>query len=153
MEGAMVSAKVQAESARVTPRVRRISIQAAVLLGVFLLGLIPVWLKARQYAGGLAETEKQLRLSRMQNDLASALINARKGDYEPARQDASQFFTTLREESDKEDAPVRTQLRREVIKPLLAQRDEVITLLARNDPASADRLFDLYSSYRRLVGG
>src|SRR5215211_111616 len=126
----MVSAKVQAESARVTPRVRRISIQAAVLLGVFLLGLIPVWLKARQYANSLAETEKQLRLSRMQNDLASAVINARKGDFEPARQDASQFFTALREESDKEDALIRTQLRREAIRPLLAQRDEVITLLA-----------------------
>ncbi|HJU56328.1 MAG TPA: hypothetical protein VJ715_17225 [Pyrinomonadaceae bacterium] len=149
----MVSAKAQSESAWMTPRVRRISIRAAVLLGVFLLGLVPVWLKARQYAGGLAETERQLRLSRMQNDLASALINARKGDYEPARQDASQFFTALREVSDKEDAPVRTQLRREVIKPLLAQRDEVITLLARNDPASADRLFDLYNSYRQLVGG
>lgn len=149
----MASVKVRSESAGLSPRVRRISFQAAVLLGAFMLGLVPVWLKARQYAGGLAEAEKQLRLSRMQNDLASALINARKGDYEPARQDASQFFAALREESDREDAPIRTRLRREVIKPLLAQRDEVITLLARADPASADKLFDLYSTYRQLTGG
>jgi len=28
-------------------------------------------------------------------------------------------------------------------------RDEIITLLARSDPASADRLSDLYVSYRK----
>ena len=150
----MINENVEPESAsKSSTRVRRIIIPAAVLLGVFLLGLILAGLKARQYANGLAETEKQLRLSRMQNDLASALINARKGDYEPARQEASQFFTALREVSDTEDAPIRTQLRRELIRPLLAQRDEVITLLARNDPAAADRLSDLYVSYRKLIAG
>jgi hypothetical protein len=39
------------------------------------------------------------------------------------------------------------------VQPLFDQRDEIITLLARNDPASADRLSDLYASYRKLVGG
>ena len=33
----------------------------------------------------------------------------------------------------------------------LNQRDDVITLLARSDPASADRLSDLYVSYRAAV--
>ena len=116
------------------------------------LGLIPMWLKARQCRGGLEETENQLRLSRMQNDLASAVSNARRGDYEPARQAASQFFTALREESDKGDASILTQAQREGIKPLFTGRDEIITLLARNDPASADRLSDLYVSYRKLIG-
>jgi len=123
-----------------------------VLLVVFLLGFIPMWLRARQCSSGLAEAESQLRQSRMQNDLASAVINARRGDYEPARQTASRFFSALREEADKGDASILTQAQREGIKPLFTQRDEIITLLARNDPASADRLSDLYVSYHKLAG-
>jgi hypothetical protein len=39
------------------------------------------------------------------------------------------------------------------VQPLLAGRDEIITLLARSDPASADRLSELYVAYRKAVGG
>jgi hypothetical protein len=51
----------------------------------------------------IAETEHQLILAKMQNNIGSAVIDARKGDYEPARQAASQFFTSLRAELDKAD--------------------------------------------------
>lgn len=148
-----MSENMQAESVRPNPLARRIGIYAAALTVVFLLGFIPMWLKARQCASVLVETENQLRLSRIENHLASAVINARRGDYEPARQATSQFFTALREESDKGDASILTQAQREGIKPMFTQRDEIITLLARNDPASADRLSDLYISYRKLIGG
>lgn len=30
-------------------------------------------------------------------------------------------------------------------------RDDAITLLARSDPASADRLVDLYTKYRQAI--
>jgi hypothetical protein len=33
----------------------------------------------------------------------------------------------------------------------LAQRDELITLLARSDPASADRLTNLYVAYEKAM--
>ena len=144
---------VQLKSIKSTPLIRRVSIYAAVLLAVFLLGFIPMWLKARQCASTLAEAEHQLSLARMQGNLASAVIDARRGDYEPARQTASQFFTSLREETDKGDASVLTQAQREGMKPLFTRRDEIITLLARSDPASADRLSDLYVSYRKLMNG
>jgi hypothetical protein len=39
------------------------------------------------------------------------------------------------------------------VQPLFAGRDEVITLLARSDPAAADRLSDLFAAYRKAVGG
>ncbi len=132
---------------------RRAGIYAAVLLVVFLLGFVPMWLKARQCAGSLVAAEQRLNLARMQNNLASAVIDARRGDYEPARQTASQFFTTLREEADKGDASVFTPAQREGMKPLFNGRDELITLLARSDPASADRLSELYVSYRKIMNG
>src|SRR4030095_12385549 len=77
------------------PLIQRLMIYAGVLLIVFLLGLVPMWLKARSATNSLAETEHQLILAKMQNNIASAVIDARRGDYEPARQAASQFFTSL----------------------------------------------------------
>ena len=132
---------------------RRIVTYGGVLLVVFLLGFVPMWLKSRQCATSLAESDHQLTLARMQNNLASAAIDARRGDYEPARRAASQFFTSVSAEIDKGEASGFTQAQRQGLPPLLAGRDEVITLLARSDPASADRLTDLYVSYRKAMGG
>ena len=129
---------------------RRIGIYAAVLIFVFLLGLVPMWLKARACSSNLKAAESQLNMARIQNVLASAVIDARRGDYEPARQAASQFFTAAGAEVDKGDASNFTQAQREGLQPLFARRDEVITLLARSDPAAADKLSDLYATYRKL---
>lgn len=52
--------------------IRRYLIYADVLLVVFLLGLIPMWLKGRTAANSLDETEHQLVLCKTQSDLASA---------------------------------------------------------------------------------
>ncbi|MGH9943923.1 MAG: hypothetical protein ACRD9R_16380, partial [Pyrinomonadaceae bacterium] len=56
-------------------------------------------------------------------------------------------------EVDREQERALTQQQRDALQPLLAQRDEVITLLARSDPAAADRLADLYTAYRKTVDG
>ena len=136
-----------------TPLMRRIIIYAGVLLIVFLLGFVPMWLKARASDARLADAERQLTLVGMQGNLASAAIDARRGDYEPARQAVSQFFTSLRAEIDKGDTSYFTQAQRTGVQPLFDGRDEIITLLARSDPASADRLSDLYVAYRKALGG
>ena len=148
-----MSEDVQPEPVRSTPLMRRFIIYGAALLVIFLLGFVPMWLKARQCASSLAEADHQLTLAGMQNNLASAVIDARRGDYEPARQAASQFFTSVRAEIDKGDASGFTQAQRQGLEPLFAGRDEVITLLARSDPASADRLSDSYVAYRKVMSG
>jgi len=133
----------------ITSSLRRYAIYAGVLLVVFLLGLIPMWLKARTAANSLTETEHQLTLCKMQSDLGSAVIDARRGDYEPARQALSRFFTSLSAERDSSNY---TEAQRNNLQPLFASRDELITLLARNDPASADKLSDLFVAYRKIMG-
>ena len=135
------------------PLIQRLMIYAGVLLIVFLLGLVPMWLKARTATNSLAETEHQLILAKMQNNIASAVIDSRRGEYEPARQAASQFFTSVRAELDKADGSTFSQAQIQGIQPLLAGRDEIITLLARSDPASADRLTDVYVAYRKILNG
>lgn len=52
----------------------------------------------------------------------------------------------------REDASALTPAQREAAAPPFALRDEIITLLARSDPASADRLSDLYVAHRKLAG-
>ncbi|MDT5159159.1 MAG: hypothetical protein QOC61_165 [Acidobacteriota bacterium] len=142
--------EVQPKPSGSTSSIRRVGIYSAVLLVGLLLGFVPMWVKARACASSLAETEQHLSLARMQNTLSSAVIDARRGDYEPARQSASQFFTTLRAEADRENSSL-TKAQRDGVQTLFAGRDEIITLLARSDPASADRLSDLYVEYRKLM--
>jgi hypothetical protein len=148
-----MSDEVEPVTVKSTPMMQRFLIYASVVLIAFLLGFVPMWLRARTATGSLAEAERQLTLVRTQGNLASAIIDARRGDYEPARQSASQFFTSARTEIDKGDTSAFTQTQRAGMQPLLDGRDEIITLLARSDPASADRLSDLYVAYRKVMGG
>jgi len=147
-----VNKDAQPKPVKTTHWARRIILSAALLLVAFLSGFIPMWCKSRECSSGLAEAEHQLSLARVQNALASAVIDARRGDYEPARQAASNFFTSLRAETDRGDASALSPAQREGVLPLFTRRDEIITLLARSDPVSAERLSDLYVSYRKGVG-
>ena len=142
---------VKPKPAKTTPLVRRVIIYAALLLVVFLLGFGPMWLKSHECLGNLSEAERQLNLARLQNTLAAAAIDARRGDYEPARQATSNFFTSLQAETNRGSDSALSQSQREGVQPLLTRRDEFITLLARSDSGSADRLSDLYVLYRRIM--
>jgi hypothetical protein len=132
-------------------KLKRVGVYLAVALVVFLLGFAPMWMKASEARSQRDAARRELRLSRTQAALASAAIDARRGEYETARQTASDFFTTLRSELDAgDDSPLNAR-QRDSVAPLLRRRDEIITLLARSDPASAERLSDLYVSYRAAV--
>lgn len=114
---------------------------------LFLLGFVPAWLGARERSGQRDEARRELRLARLENSLAFAAVSARRGHYEPARRAASDFFTALRQEVDAADETALTPEGRAGVERLLDRRDETITLLARGDPSSAERLADLYVAY------
>jgi hypothetical protein len=130
---------------------RRNIIYAVVLAVVFLLGLVPMWLSARGSRAERDAAQRDLRLCRLENNLMSSAIDSRRGEYERARLAASSFFTSLREQVDQEDSTDLTSQQREGLRPLLNQRDDLITLLARSDPASADRLTEMYVSFRKAL--
>lgn len=125
---------------------------AIVLAVVFLIGLVPMWFVARGRAAERDAAQRDLRLCRLENSLSSAAVDSRRGEYERARQAASNFFSSLREQVDGA-APDLTTVQRDNVRPLLNQRDDLITLLARSDPAAADRLAELYVSFRKAMGG
>jgi len=130
---------------------RHLILYAILPLAAFLIGFVPMWVKSRECSGQLLEVERQLSLTRLDNALASAAIDAQRGDYEAARQSASDFFTFLRTETDREATAVFSLAQKARLQPLLTQRDEIITLLARGDPAAADQLSDLYVAYREEI--
>ena len=141
----------QSKPVKASHQVRRFIIYVALLVLVFLLGLVPMWLKSRECSRSFAEAERQLTLARMENSLAAAAIGARRGDYELARQAASDFFTSLRTETSNGVESALSEAEIAGLQPLLDRRDEIITLLARADATSADLLSDLYASYRTVV--
>jgi hypothetical protein len=111
-----------------------------------------MWLKSRTYARERDAAQASLRISNLQNSLANAAIDARRGEYEPARQAASEFFTNLGAELG---APGRDSAfnegQRTALRSMFDARDDTITLLARSDPASVDRLVNLYTNYRQAI--
>jgi hypothetical protein len=131
--------------------VKRAGVYAIVLLVTFLLGFVPMWVQARARASERDAAQQALRLSQLENTLASAAIQARRGDYEPAREATSTFYTNLTAELDRMPSEF-TPAQRERMQALLAERDQLITLLARADPAIAERLADTYVSYRQAMG-
>ena len=146
-----MSEDAQPKPVKTNPLMRRVLIYAVLLLVVFLFGFVPAWLQSRECSRSLSEAERQLGLARIENALASATIDARRADYERARQAASIFFTSLRAETDRGADSALSPAQREGVQPVFVGRDETITLLARGDPASADRLSDLYVAYRKIM--
>ena len=132
-------------------RVQRFAIYATVVVAAFLLGFVPMWLAARTRANERNAAQQALRLAQIENTLAAATIQARRGDYELAREAASTFYTNLRAELDRADSGFAVPPR-DALQALLAERDQMITLLARSDPAVAERLANTYISYRQAAG-
>lgn len=149
----MSTSEVEAGNRQGRPLLQRIGIYAIVLLAVFLLGLVPMWLSARGSRAERDAAQRDLRLCRMEKNLLSAAVDSRRGEYERARLAASSFFTSLREQVDQTGGSSDlTAAQLDGLKPLLNQRDDLITLLARSDPASADRLAALYASFSKGMG-
>jgi len=146
-----MSDDAQPKPVKANSSTRRVTIYAVPLLVAFLLGFVPMWLKYRKCSASFSDAEQQVSLARRQNTLASAVIDTRRGDYEPARKAASDFFTSLRTETDRGKESALSQAQRAGVQALFNQRDEIITLLARRDPAALDRLSDLYVSYREIM--
>ena len=130
---------------------KRVALYATISVGFFLLGFVPIWFRT---AGAIEQrdaAQRGVRLAQLQNTLGAAVIEVQRGQYEPARQLTSDFYTNLRRQVDGYSGSLFAPPQRERLRSLLSERDELITLLARSDPAATDRLFNVYSTYHKLA--
>lgn len=130
---------------------KRVALYATISVGFFLLGFVPMWVKSAEAVEQRNAAQRGVRLAQLENTLAAAVIEVQRGHYEPARQLTSDFYTNLRRQIDGDTGSLFTSAQREGLGSLLVERDELITLLARSDPAAADRLFNVYSTYNKLA--
>ncbi len=116
-------------------------IAAAVL--AFLAGFGWQYARADRLDERLTNTTRLLTESRIEASLATALIDAQQGNYELARQRASEFFTGLGQQQRTlgADAPPK-------FASLLPHRDATITMLSRSSPDAVELLRRLYTEYR-----
>jgi len=130
---------------------QRLGFYLALSLVFFLLGFLPMWFKANRAVEQRDAAQREVPLSQLQNTLGTAMVEVQRGEFEPARQRTSDFYTHLRRQIDAGSQSVFTPTQRERLLPLLEERDDLITSLARSDPAAEDRLFEVYSSYNKLT--
>ncbi len=130
----------------------RWGLYALILLMVFLMGFIPMWMQKRQVSQELETTQKQLRKSEIKGLLTTAIVESRRGEYEPARKDTSEFFTRLDAEIKKGEESALTIEERGKLKSIFDNRDSTITMLAQRDQSSVERLTDIYVIYQTAVG-
>lgn len=131
---------------------KRRGIYALVLVIVFLLGFLPMWWQKREVSQELEATQNQLQKSQIKGLLTTAIVEARRGEYEPARKDTSEFYTRLRSEIDEGETSAYSKEERAQMNAVFDNRDAIITMLAQRDGASAERLTDIYSNYQQAMG-
>lgn len=130
----------------------KIGIIGVVLVIVFLAGFIPMWIKANKEAEAHSNTTKMLTRSEISNLIATAIVEARRGEYESARQKTSDFYTRLDAQIQVGESSAYSSVQNESLKAAFSNRDMIITLLAQRDPASVERLTDIYLNYQKAVG-
>lgn len=130
----------------------KIGIVVVVLLIVFLAGFIPMWMKLNKEAADHSNTAKMLTRSEISNLITTAIVEARRGEYESARQKTSEFYTRLDAQIQSGESSAYSNVQNESLKAAFSNRDAIITLLAQRDPASVERLTDIYLTYRQSAG-
>ena len=129
------------------PRSKQIKTYSICFLAGLLLALIPTGIRLVQTQRERDALQQQLRVANLEMNLSSAAVMARHGDYTAARDAASRFFTDARQSVDSGDKTL-TAAQLSYLQSVLADRDALITLLARGDPAGAERSTAMYVAHR-----
>ena len=128
-------------------RFKQIKRYGICLLAGLLLGLVPTGIGLVQTQGERDALRKRLQVAHLEMNLASAALMARHGDYTAAREAASRFFNDARQAVDAGDETL-TPAQLSSLQSALAERDALITLLARGDAAGAERSTTMYVAHR-----
>ena len=127
-------------------RKRLIALWVVAAVVIFLIGFLPQWARANRTGERLEEARFELRLSRAQNQIGAALAESLRSNYERARQIMTEVYVDL-----EAVAPRLEPAQRREVQAILAQRDEIVTLLARAAPESTQRLMLTYTRFHPIA--
>lgn len=125
------------------PNPRLVALAALALVAAFLIGYLPQRARASRLDDALRQKRHELQMARLEGRLGAALAESLRGNHERARQLMSDFYVELQATVHR----VGDAKQRQALDGILAQRDEVITLLSRAQPEATQRLMILYTTY------
>ncbi len=128
-------------------RTKRGLLVAGGVIVAFLVGFGWQFVRTHGLQGKLDQAQRDLAAQRLEATLGAATIEAQRGQFEPARRLASDFFTALQGSIDQ--AP---ETGRPALQQILQQRDQVITELSRSDAQVGTTLSGLFVQYRGAMG-
>ena len=129
-------------------RSRWVIYAASAVVLVFVAAMLTQYWRTRSVRTELRAVRAQLAVVESEATIGAAAAEAQQGRYEPARQLASRFFTTVQQR-----ALTGPDEQRAALQAILGERDRTITLLSRGDAAATGTLVRLVTQYRALVRG
>jgi hypothetical protein len=127
---------------------KNLRIGAAILLGVFLVGFLPEYIRANRLAGQLDQARSEQQLCRARDLLGMVFLQTSLKNYGKAQHYASAFFNAALALSGREHSSEVSQ----ALRKILAARDDVTARLARADPASYGLIQGLYQILLQASG-
>jgi hypothetical protein len=124
----------------------RIVVAAAALVVAFLLGFVPMYVKANRLDAELRTAQAENSRAELRDLIALAYVQASQQNYGLAASTSSRFFDRARELANQtQDAS------RKALDELLAFRDKVTAKLAKGDAAALADLQDLFVKTRQAT--
>lgn len=108
---------------------------AAIVLGAFLLGLLPPLFRTVQLKQDLVETRARLDLAEARDLAAAGYVEVNRNNFGVASRYASELFQRLEQISTSGEQPAISQ-----VAETLQKRDEVMGLLSTADPRAKTEL-------------
>lgn len=121
-------------------------VSVAALLGL-LVGYLVQYARVQSLQDDLTTSTRALDAAQLEATLSGAVIEAQSGRYEVARQRASDFYTGLQRRL----LPAMESEQQTEARLMLAERDSIITSLARNDPTTSGSLALVLVRFRETI--
>lgn len=122
---------------------------SVVALGlVFLAGFLPMRFIARRHAAERDSARRALRLVQLEALAAAGTVDARRGQYDWARQSIQIWFTALRAELDRGSSSCLSPSQQAALGPLLKRQEELMLALGRGEPSCVANLTTVYLACR-----
>lgn len=125
---------------------RALKITAAILVA-FGIGAGWQYVRAHGFWTEARDLREELTLQRLEATLATAAVEAQRGNHDVALRLASDFFTGLQN-----DIGMAPETAAPAFQDILTQRDVTIATLSRADSGSGRMLASLLSRYRTALG-
>ena len=127
---------------------KKIIVVAIAVVGVFLVGFLPEYVKANRLENELRQSRQENAGAQLRDLIGLAYVQANQKNFGLAAETSSRFFGRAREMTN----PVQDATGRKALEDLLALRDKVTAELVKGDAAVIGDLQELFVKTRQATG-